>query len=200
MWDEEMHLRIRCMSVIGRCGYSRESTYNYTEVRIDWRILHAHACARGRTWTQFAVTTRSAMHTHIKRIYIREPTVHADNYARVWFPSLGYSNDASVMYVCTMEYVNGTVIHVSLRRISLGMFTTKPTMLSLEYWALWPCWCFPFWYYVGNIDVSIYINLHLLVAWFASIYIDLHKLPLIYYGVTFFLIVRSDIEILRSIE
>jgi len=43
------------------------------------------------------------MHTHIKHIYIREPTVHADNYARV--PRL----DARALerVLCTMEYVNG---------------------------------------------------------------------------------------------
>lgn len=28
------------------------------------------------------------MHTHIKRIYIREPTVHADNYTRMVTPRL----------------------------------------------------------------------------------------------------------------
>lgn len=28
------------------------------------------------------------MHTHIKRIYIREPTVHADNYTRMVMPRL----------------------------------------------------------------------------------------------------------------
>lgn len=67
-------------------------------------LVYTHTRERARTWTQFAVTTCSAMHTHIKRIYIREPTVHADNYTRMALPrprACTYIYVHIRTYVCT---------------------------------------------------------------------------------------------------
>jgi len=68
------------------------------------------------------------MHTHIKHIYIREPTVHADNYARV--PRL----DARALERCKCYVQWSMLMAVGVRASAMHLETLTLAVAILSSW------------------------------------------------------------------